>query len=105
MPWYNYLAYFFGGAFLANGLPHALMGIARRPFPTPFASPPFTGLSSPAVNILWASINFAAAYSLLALLRPVALQHWVPGLSALAGFTVMGLVVVRSLRRLRATTR
>lgn len=102
MPWYFYLASFFGGAFVANALPHVLMGIARRPFPTPFASPPFRGFSSPRVNILWACINFAAAYVLLSFLPPVDLRQWGHSVSILAGFTVMGLVVARSLKRLPA---
>ena len=101
MLWYIYLAYFFGGAFIANAIPHVLMGIARRPFPTPFASPPFRGLSSPPMNIIWACLNFAVAYCLLALLRPVDIRQWAQVASALAGFTVMGLVVARSLKRLR----
>ena len=102
MPWYIHLAYFFGGASLANAVPHLLMGITRRPFPTPFASPPFRGLSSPSINILWACVNVAVAYGLLTLLRPRDFRPWINGLSALAGFTVMGLVVARSLKRLPA---
>jgi hypothetical protein len=102
MPWYIYLAYFLGGAFLANAVPHLLTGIARRPFPSPFASPPFKGLSSPAVNIAWALGNLAFAYLLLVRVRAIDLRQWLHLASVLAGFAVMTLQVARSLRRLRA---
>lgn len=98
-PWYLYVAYFLGGAFIANAIPHLLTGIAGRPFPTPFASPPFKGLSSPAVNLVWAIGNLALAYGLLLRLRPI---DWYdrPALAvALAGFVVMALVGARSFRR------
>ena len=53
MRWYFYVAYFFGGAFLVNAVPHFVNGVSGRSFPTPFASPPGKGLSSPMVNVLW----------------------------------------------------
>jgi hypothetical protein len=65
MPWYVYLAYFFGGAFLANAVPHYVNGISGRPFPTPFAKPPGRGLSSPLVNVLWATFNVVVGYLLV----------------------------------------
>ncbi len=40
MRWYHYLAYFFGGAFLVNAIPHIVMGISGQPFQSPFATPP-----------------------------------------------------------------
>ncbi len=43
MPWYVYFAYFFGGAFLANALPHLIAGVSGQPLQSPFASPPFRG--------------------------------------------------------------
>jgi hypothetical protein len=58
MRWYHYLALFFAGAFLVNSVPHFTNGISGRPFPSPFASPPGQGLSSPVVNVLWGSFNF-----------------------------------------------
>jgi hypothetical protein len=60
-----YLALFFGGAFLANGVPHFVNGISGRRFPTPFAKPPGKGESTSGVNILWAFLNFFIAYLLL----------------------------------------
>ena len=64
MNWYNYLACFFSGAFLANAVPHFVHGISGDRFPTPFAHPPGKGLSSPTVNVLWALVNLAAGYLL-----------------------------------------
>ena len=59
MHWYHFVAYFFGGAFLANSLPHLSNGISGRPFQSPFASPPGKGLSSSTVNVLWGFFNLA----------------------------------------------
>jgi hypothetical protein len=65
MHWSIFPAYFFGGAFLANSLPHIGNGISGRPFQTPFASPPGIGLSSSTVNVLWGFFNLLVAYLLL----------------------------------------
>ena len=65
MPWYHYVSYFFGGAFLANALPHIGNGISGRPFQSPFAKPPGEGLSSSTVNVLWGLFNLAVAYLLI----------------------------------------
>lgn len=65
MKWNHYLSYFWGGAFLANAVPHLVSGITGHPFQSPFASPPGEGLSSATVNVLWGSFNFIIAYLLL----------------------------------------
>ncbi len=65
MRWYVYVAYFFGGAFLVNALPHLINGLSGRPFPTPFASPPGQGESPALVNVLWAALNLVIAYLLI----------------------------------------
>jgi hypothetical protein len=65
MPWYDFVAYFFAGAFLANAVPHFVSGVCGRPFPSPFAKPPGRGLSSPLVNVLWGSFNLAVGYVLV----------------------------------------
>ncbi|MGA3012836.1 MAG: hypothetical protein ABSD71_02250 [Bacteroidales bacterium] len=65
MKWYNYVAAFFAGAFFANVVPHFIHGISGEKFPTPFASPPGVGLSSPLVNVLWACLNMFVGYILL----------------------------------------
>src|SRR6201986_2933799 len=65
MVWYNYLAAFFAGIFLANTVPHFVHGISGNKFPTPFSKPPGKGLSSPTVNVLWALFNLVVGYTLL----------------------------------------
>jgi hypothetical protein len=65
MQWYHLVAYFFGGAFFVNAIPHFINGVSGRRFPTPFASLPGRGLSSPAVNVLWGSLNLFIAYVLV----------------------------------------
>lgn len=65
MEWYIYLARFFAGAFLANAVPHFVSGIQGRRFPSPFASPPGKGESSPTVNVIWGTVNAVVGYLLL----------------------------------------
>jgi len=65
MAWYAYLAYFFAGAFVANGVPHFVHGISGSRFQTPFASPPAVGESSPLVNVIWGLVNFLIGFVLL----------------------------------------
>jgi len=59
------VAYFFGGAFLANAIPHVVSGQMGRAFQSPFARPRGEGLSSSTVNVVWGFINLLAAYLLL----------------------------------------
>jgi len=65
MAWTVALVRFVAGLFLANAVPHFTKGIAGEPFPSPFASPPGRGLSSPLVNVLWGWFNLAVAWALL----------------------------------------
>ena len=76
MRWYHYLAYFFGGAFLANTLPHLVNGVSGNAFQSPFASPPGVGLSSAWVNVLWGSANIVVAYLLLGRVGNFELRRW-----------------------------
>lgn len=61
----HWLAYFFGGVFLTNAIPHFVSGVMGRPFQSPFARPPGKGLSSSSVNVLWGFGNLVLAYLLL----------------------------------------
>ena len=101
MPWYVHVAYFFGGAFFANSLPHLIAGVSGRPLQSPFASPPFRGLSSPAVNVGWALVNLAFAYLLLVQVKAIDLQSWSDAGVCFVGFGAMALQCSRSLERLR----
>jgi hypothetical protein len=60
-----YATWFFGGAFLANAVPHFVSGMMGRPLQSPFAKPPGQGLSSSTVNVVWGFFNFAVAYVLI----------------------------------------
>ena len=66
MPWHAYLSYFFGGAFLANALPHFISGMMGRALQSPFAKPPGQGYSTSFTNVIWGFANFVIAYVLLA---------------------------------------
>ena len=59
------VSYLFGGAFLANAVPHLVAGAMGRPFQTPFAKPPGRGLSSSTVNVAWGFFNLAVAWLLV----------------------------------------
>jgi hypothetical protein len=64
MQWYEFVACFFAGMFLANAVPHYVQGISGNRFPTPFAHPPGKGLSSSLVNTLWGLLNLAIGFVL-----------------------------------------
>ncbi|MGP8233260.1 MAG: hypothetical protein ACLQL2_11460 [Methylovirgula sp.] len=66
MDWLHDAAYLFGGAFLANAVPHFVSGMMGWPFQSPFAKPSGQGLSSSTVNVLWGFANFVVAYLLIA---------------------------------------
>ncbi|HEY0307451.1 MAG TPA: hypothetical protein VGB94_04775 [Acidobacteriaceae bacterium] len=65
MAWNHAVAYFFGGIFLGNAVPHFVSGIMGRPFQTPFATPHGEGLSSSTVNVLWGLFNLVVGYLLV----------------------------------------
>jgi hypothetical protein len=65
MNWLHLVSYFWGGAFLANAIPHLVSGQRGEPFQTPFAKPPGEGLSSSTVNVLWGSFNVIVGYLLI----------------------------------------
>jgi hypothetical protein len=63
MEWVDYLSYFFGGAFLANAVPHYVSGAMGQPFQSPFAKPPGKGLSSS--TVMWGFFNLVVGYVLI----------------------------------------
>jgi UDP-N-acetylmuramyl pentapeptide phosphotransferase/UDP-N-acetylglucosamine-1-phosphate transferase len=99
MHWYLYLAYFFGGAFLANSLPHLGNGISGRSFQSPFASPPGVGLSSPTINVLWGFLNLVVAYLLICRVGSFNMLDALQMLVAGAGFLAMSLMLARAFGR------
>jgi hypothetical protein len=65
MDWTHELAWFGGGAFLANAIPHIVSGLMGRAFQSPLARPPGEGLSSSTVNVVWGFANLVVAYLLI----------------------------------------
>ena len=102
MPWRDVAAYFLGGLFLANFFPHFIAGISGVRFYTPFAKPPFRGLSSPVVNVLFALFNLAIAYALLMVIGSLELQRVPQVAVAAAGFGLASILIARSVTKLRA---
>ena len=96
--WYHYLAYFFGGAFLANALPHLGNGISGHAFQSPFATPPGVGLSSSTVNVLWGLFNLAVGYLLVCRVGNFELRKTRHVLVLGAGILVFSVLLARAIR-------
>ncbi|MEZ4220929.1 MAG: hypothetical protein R3B13_08370 [Polyangiaceae bacterium] len=101
MTWYHVLAFFLAGAFFANFVPHFVSAMLGREIPTPFASPPFRGLSSPRVNVLYGLGNLAVAYTLLLHVGDFAPRRALRAAAFGLGLAAMSLLITRSLARLR----
>jgi hypothetical protein len=95
MRWYHYIAYFFGGAFLANAIPHFVNGISGSPFQSPFAKPPGEGLSSSTVNVLWGMFNLAVAYVLVVRVGTFELRRTTHAIVLGLGMLAMALMLAR----------
>jgi hypothetical protein len=91
MRWYHYIAYFFGGAFLANAVPHFVNGVSGNAFQSPFASPPGEGLSSSTTNVLWGLLNLAVGYLLVCRVGNFSLRNTRQVLILAAGILLMSL--------------
>lgn len=99
MKWNHYLSYFWGGALLANAIPHFVSGVTGHPFQSPFASPPGEGLSNATVNVLWGSLNFLIAYLLLVRVGKFDLRNNQYVLTAGVGALVMALMLAKAFGR------
>ena len=99
MPWYVYLSYFFGGAFIANAIPHLVSGLMGRPFQSPFAKPPGEGLSSSTINVLWGAANIAVGYLLVCRVGAFDWRNPMDALVAGLGALLMALVLARTFGR------
>jgi hypothetical protein len=98
MPW-HLLSYFFGGALLANAIPHVVSGMTGRSFQTPFAKPPGQGLSSSIVNVLWGFFNVVFGYVLVWRLGDFELRNTGDVLSGGAGAFLIALLSARHFGR------
>jgi hypothetical protein len=71
----NYVAWFLGGVFVVNSIPHIINGVSGRSFPTPFSTtpgrlspgvlPPPSAFSPPWVNVLWGVFMLIIGYLLV----------------------------------------
>ncbi|WP_175685541.1 hypothetical protein [Burkholderia anthina] len=86
---------FFGGAFLANAVPHLVSGLRGEPFQTPFAKPPGRGLSSSAVNVVWGVANLAIGYALLCRIGRFDLMRTADAAAFGLGILALGLFLAR----------
>jgi hypothetical protein len=100
MMWLHDLAYFFGGVFLANAVPHYVSGMMGRPFQSPFARPPGKGLSSSTVNVLWGFANLAVSYCLVLRVGQFDLRAADQIASLGVGLLLMGVMAARTFGRL-----
>ena len=99
MRWYHYVSYFFGGAFLANAIPHFVSGVTGHPFQSPFATPPGQGLSSATVNVLWGVFNLAIGYLLVCRVGTFELRRTKHVLVAGLGILLMAVMLAHSFGR------
>jgi hypothetical protein len=95
MNWLHLVSYFFGGAFLANAIPHVVSGMMGRPFQSPFAKPPGQGLSSSTANVAWGVINLVVAYILICRVGDFAVSSTADAAAAGLGFLLLGLLLAR----------
>lgn len=99
MRWYHPVAYFFGGAFIANSVPHFINGVSGSPFQSPFASPPGEGLSSSTVNVLWGLLNLAIGYLLIGRVGKFEPRRTVHIIIFGLGFIIMSVMLSRAFGR------
>lgn len=96
MNWLHDISYLFGGAFLANAVPHFVSGMMGRPFQSPFAKPPGKGLSSSTVNVLWGFANLVIAYLLIARVGDFDIHSADQVIAAGIGVLLLGVFSARS---------
>jgi hypothetical protein len=99
MRWFHYVAYLFGGAFIANFVPHFVNGVSGNAFQSPFASPPGQGLSSSTVNVLWGLLNLLIGYLLIARVGKFEPRRTLHILVFGVGFVLMSVMLSRAFGR------
>ncbi len=95
MPILVYIAHFFGGVFLANGIPHFVSGVCGRPFRTPFVRIHGGGVSSATLNVFWGWLNLLVAYLLFIDVGPLYLGSLPDTIASAAGLLLTGLALSR----------
>ncbi len=99
MNWPDLIAYFFGGAFLTNAIPHVVAGMMGESFQTPFAKPPGEGLSTSTINILWGFFNLLVGYFLVCRVGEFGLRTTSDVAALGLGGLLIGLVLARQFGR------
>ena len=99
MDWSHTLAWFFGGAFLLNAIPHIVAGAMGRPFQSPFAKPRGEGLSSSTVNLVWGFANLVVAYLLILRVGDFDLRSTADAVTLGLGMLLIGLFMARHFGR------
>jgi hypothetical protein len=100
--WYHFVAWFFGGVFLTNAIPHLVSGVSGTPLQTPFASPPGVGLSSPTVNVLWGFFNLMIGYVLVVRVGQFDLKRTTHVVVIGLGILAMALLLAHQLGKLHS---
>lgn len=95
----HHVAWFWGGAFLMNAVPHTVAGTMGRAFQSPFAKPPGEGLSSSTVNVLWGFFNLVVAWGLLVRVEGFDLRTPDHALAAGLGALALALLTARRFGR------
>ena len=99
MNWLHDVSYLFGGAFLANTIPHLVSGVMGRPFQSPFAKPPGEGMSSSTINVLWGFFNLVIGYLLIGRVGEFDLRSTEQVTALGLGVLVMALLMARMFGR------
>jgi hypothetical protein len=97
--WHHYLAYFWGGGFLVNAIPHFVAGVSGSAMQSPFAHPPGEGLSSSTVNVFWGFANIVIGYLLTCRVGAFDLRKTRHVAVFGLGFLLFGLLTARAFGR------
>ncbi len=98
------IAYFFGGAFWVNAIPHFTNGVSGGAFPSPFASPPGQGESSAIVNVAWGAFNLPIGYLLTRHVGQFRLRGTREVAMSSLGGLIMALMLARALGQIYGGT-
>ena len=93
------VAYFFGGVFVTNAVPHVVSGLMGRALQTPFAKPPGRGLSSSRTNFFWGFANLVVGWALVARVGAFDLRSAWHVAALGAGSLAMGTICARQFGR------
>ena len=99
MNWLHEIAYFFGGAFLTNAVPHLVAGLQGQPMQSPFAKPPGEGLSTSRTNAIWGGVNVVLAWLLLARVGAFDIRSSEHFAAALAGGLLLAVAMAQHFGR------